>query len=39
MDEAVRILDEPVLEFRYGQAVVDPRDGLSIFGAFDTDTP
>jgi hypothetical protein len=37
MREAVQIFSEPELEFRYGQAVSDPRDGLSIFGAFDTD--
>jgi hypothetical protein len=33
----IEILPEPVLNFRYGQAMVDPRDGLSIFGPFDTD--
>lgn len=37
MSEAVQIFAEPELEFRYHQAVSDPRDGLSIFGAFDTD--
>jgi len=37
MHEQVLILPEPELEFRYGQAVADPRDGLSIFGAFDAD--
>lgn len=39
MTETVRILAEPALEFRYGQAVADPRDGLSIFGPFDADAP
>ncbi len=34
----VEILPEPLLEFRYGQQVSDPRDGLSLFGPFDTDT-
>lgn len=37
--EEIKILDEPVLNFRYGQAMIDPRDGLSIFGPFDTDMP
>lgn len=31
------ILDEPLLEFRYGQRLADPRDGLSVFGPFDSD--
>jgi len=35
----IRILDEPILNFRYGQAMIDPRDGLSIFGPYDTDMP
>ena len=35
----VNILDEPALEFRYGQQVSDPRDGLSIFGPYDIDSP
>ena len=33
------ILDEPALEFRYGQAVIHPRDGLSLFGPYDADAP
>jgi len=33
------ILPEPDLEFRYGQRVCDPRDGLALFGPFDADTP
>ena len=33
------ILDEPALEFRYGQAVTHPRDGLSVFGPYDADAP
>lgn len=37
MDEQVVVFSEPLLEFRYGQAVADPRDGLSIFGPFDAD--
>lgn len=39
MDDQVVILPEPPLEFRYGQSVVHPRDGLSIFGPFDADLP
>ena len=35
----VRILHEPTLEFRYGQQVTDPRDGLSLFGPYDADAP
>lgn len=35
----IRILDEPALEFRYGQPVTDPRDGLSLFGPYDADAP
>ncbi|MBW2021107.1 MAG: hypothetical protein JRI65_14110 [Deltaproteobacteria bacterium] len=35
----LQILDEPVLDFRYGQSTIDPRDGLSIFGPYDTDMP
>jgi len=35
----IEILPEPVLNFRYGQAMIDPRDGLSIFGPYDTDFP
>lgn len=34
----VVVLPEPALEFRYGQVVEDPHDGLSLFGPFDTDT-
>ena len=33
----LEILDEPTLEFRYGGRLSDPRDGLSLFGPFDTD--
>ncbi|MBD1877123.1 hypothetical protein H6F75_26930 [Nodosilinea sp. FACHB-131] len=31
------VFDEPSLEFRYGQRVSDPHDGLSLFGPFDAD--
>src|SRR5437762_12762894 len=33
----VVLLPEPKLEFRYGQRVYDPRDGLSLFGPMDAD--
>jgi hypothetical protein len=39
MNYPVIILDEPDLEFRYGQRVQDPHDGLSLFGPFDGDMP
>ena len=35
--ERVMVLDEPELEFRYGQRVQDPRDGLALFGPYDAD--
>ena len=35
----LEVLDEPELEFRYGQRLTDPRDGLSLFGPFDADAP
>jgi hypothetical protein len=35
--ERVTVLDEPDLEFRYGQRVQDPRDGLALFGPYDAD--
>ena len=33
------LLREPSLVFRHGQTVDDPRDGLSLFGPFDADSP
>lgn len=33
------IFEEPDLEFRYRQRVKDPRDGLALFGPYDTDLP
>lgn len=33
------VLDEPPLSFRFDQQLVDPRDGLSLFGPVDHDTP
>ena len=37
--EAVSILPEPPLEFRYNQSLTDPRNGLSLFGPWDADSP
>src|SRR4051794_12314789 len=37
MAEDVIVLDEPDLEFRYGQRVKDPRDGLGLFGPYGYD--
>ncbi len=37
--EEIAVLPEPTLQFRHDQAVTDPRDGLAIFGPFDTDDP
>lgn len=31
------VLPEPPLEFRHGQLLADPRDGLSLFGPYSTD--
>lgn len=39
MTETLRVLAEPSIEFRYGQHVSDPHDGLSMFGPFDADLP
>jgi hypothetical protein len=39
MSEKAIIFNEPHLEFRYGQHVADPRDGLTLFGPFDADRP
>lgn len=37
MIKSLMIFDEPDLEFRYGQRLKDPRDGLALFGPYDTD--
>lgn len=37
MVEDITVLDEPDLEFRYGQRVKDPRDGLALFGPYGVD--
>lgn len=39
MKTDIHLLDEPTLEFRYGQSLVDPHDGLSLFGPYGTDFP
>ena len=39
MTESIIVFNEPELEFRYQQRVTDPRDGLALFGPFDTDAP
>ena len=33
------ILPEPPLEFRHGQGLTDPRNGLALFGPWDADSP
>lgn len=37
MKTSVKILSEPTLEFRYGQRLTRPHDGLSLFGPYDAD--
>jgi hypothetical protein len=37
MNNLITVFDEPELEFRYGQRVKSPHDGLSLFGPFDAD--
>ena len=37
MTNSLIVFDEPNLEFRYGQRVSDPHDGLSLFGPVDAD--
>lgn len=39
MSKSLILFDEPGLEFRYGQRVKDPRDGLALFGPYDADLP
>lgn len=39
MNNEVFSLNEPPLEFRYGQETGDPHDGLSLFGPCDVDAP
>jgi len=39
MTKSIIVLDEPELEFRYGQRVKGPHDGLALFGPFDADLP
>jgi hypothetical protein len=37
MNNTTIALNEPELEFRYGQRTYDPRDGLGLFGPYDAD--
>ena len=37
--DSIIVFDEPELEFRYGQRMADPRDGLVLFGPYDADLP
>ncbi len=37
MTASIIAFNEPELEFRYQQRVADPRDGLGLFGPYDTD--
>jgi hypothetical protein len=37
MSDSIIFFDEPELEFRYGQRVKDPHDGLALFGPYDAD--
>ena len=37
VNKSIIILNEPELEFGYAQRMVDPRDGLALFGPYDTD--
>ena len=39
MSSCITVLPEPELQFRHGQYLADPRDGLSLFGPYDTDAP
>lgn len=39
MNKKLTVFEEPALEFRYGQKISDPHDGLSMFGPFDGDLP
>lgn len=38
MNNEVFFLEEPPLEFRYGQETGDPHDGLSLFGPYDVES-
>lgn len=37
MKNSLLVFDEPTLEFRYKQKMIDPKKGLAIFGAHDID--
>lgn len=38
-DALISMLEEPALEFRFGQACIDPHGGLGLFGPYDADAP
>ena len=35
----IEVIQEPLLEFGYGQQLSDPRDGLTLFGPYDANAP
>src|ERR1051326_7502572 len=35
--DSIILLEEPNLEFRYGQQLTDPHSGLTLFGPYDVD--
>lgn len=37
MNDSIILFNEPELEFRYGQRMQDPHDGLALFGPYDAD--
>jgi hypothetical protein len=39
MNDTLDIIPEPMLEFRYGQKMERPHDGLALFGPYDVDMP
>jgi len=39
MINEIQVFPEPLIEFRYGQKMEDPHDGLALFGPLDTDEP
>ena len=38
VDGSCLVFDEPRIEFRFEQPMVDPRDGLSLFGPYSADS-
>ena len=39
MEAKLTVLEEPLLDFGFGQPAQDPRDGLGLFGPFERDKP